>query len=135
MVLVRRSELSSLKRAISRALDDPLSALSGWAFAWLGVGCAATLSLLGIEAVKGNTVHDWVVEANAGFIIVGFFLAAFCGWFAHKQGKSKDAVEKGLHAEIDELNERAPTSLVEEGAPVEIGGAAETSLASSVAAR
>jgi hypothetical protein len=114
MVLVRRSELSALKKSISRALRDPLSVLTSWAFAWLGVGAAAAVSLLGIEAVKGNHVRTWVVEAHVGLVIVGLFLAAFCGWFAHKQSEAKVSAESELHAEIDELDRRAPTSLVEE---------------------
>ena len=114
MVLVRRSELSALKKGISRALRDPLSALSGWAFTWLGVGAAATVSLLGTEAVKGNNVRTWVVEAQVGLIIVGFFLAAFCGWFAHKQSEAKGSAVTELHAEIDDLDNRAPTKIVEE---------------------
>jgi hypothetical protein len=85
MVLVQRAELEGIKRAVTRALKVPFASAANWAFAWLGIGVAGILALLSSVAVHGNHVKSWVIVSEVGFIVVGLFLAIFCGVIAHKQ--------------------------------------------------
>jgi hypothetical protein len=114
MVLVRRSELYALKRGIGRMLNDPSGAASAWAFSFLGVGVAATLSLLALVGPEGNNVRNWVVEAHGAVMFIGYFLAIFMGWTAKKQGGRRKKAHDEVCAEIDDLDQRAPTQVREE---------------------
>lgn len=114
MVVVRRSELAALKRGIGRAVANPVESASGWAFTWLGVGVAATLSLLALVGPKGNHVHTWIVEAHVATMVVGYFLAWFMGRMARKQNKQRVSAHDEVCAEIDELDQRAPTTVTEQ---------------------
>jgi hypothetical protein len=116
MVLVRRSELSALKRGIGRAVADPAESASGWTYSWLGVGVAATLSLLALVGPRGNHVRTWIVEAHIAAMVVGYFLAWFMSRIARRQRAERTSAHDEVCAEIDELDQRAPTSLSDEAA-------------------
>jgi hypothetical protein len=114
MVLVRRSEIHGLKRSAKRAFADPAASASGWAYTWLGIGIAALLSLGALVGVKDQTVSTVVIAGNVIFIIVGFFLAGFLFYFDHKSDKAQETAESDFMAELDELDERAPTTIPDE---------------------
>lgn len=111
MVLVRRSEIYGLKRSAKRAFSEPATNASGWAYTWLGVGIAALLSLGALLGIKDQSVAPSVIAGNAVFIIVGFFLAVYCWWFDHQAHKNQASAEADFMAELDELDNRAPTTV------------------------
>ena len=111
MVLVRRSELYSLKRSITSAFDDPMSSAEQWAFTWLGVGLAGGLALMALLAPKGNKVESWAVSVMACTTFLGLFLAGFMGWSARKIRRGRTTRQQTVCNEIDELDERAPTTV------------------------
>ena len=116
MVLVRRSEITALKRGVARAFENPVESAFTWASVWLGVAVAAGLSLLALLGVEGNDVRSGVITAHAGAVIVGSFLAAYMGWVGHNNRKRRKTARDDLLTELDELNNRAPTQLIEEDA-------------------
>lgn len=121
MVLVRRSEIHGLKRTAKRAFAEPAENASGWAFTWLGIGIAALLSLGALLGVKDQEVATSVIAGNAVFIIVGFFLAAYLWWFGRKNRKDQRSAEADFMQELDELDQRAPTTIGDESKAIAAG--------------
>jgi hypothetical protein len=113
MILVRRSEIRGIRRRVDQALTNPVESASAWAFTWLGTGIAAGLSLGALVGVSGNHVKVGVIAGHCTLIVCGFFLAAFCGWIDRKNRQSRLGQKHDLCAELDELDERAPTTVPE----------------------
>ena len=113
---MRRSEIASLKRGITRALKDPMSNASPWAFTGVGIGVGTLVSLLAVLGVQGQKVSPYVIAAHASLIFVGLFLAVFCGRAAYNQRNVRLECEREMHHELEALNQRAP-SQVEESTP------------------
>lgn len=67
-----------------RELKNPIETASAWAFMWLGLGIAAAFSLLAMLGVQGQHIKQPVIWAHVAAIVVGFFLAGFCGWINHR---------------------------------------------------
>lgn len=110
-VLVRRSEIHGLKRSAKRAFADPAGNASGWAYTWLGIGIAALLSLGALLGVQHQEVATSVIAGNIIFVIVGFFLACYLWWFDRQANKERDSAETDFMSELDELDQRAPTTV------------------------
>ena len=108
-VPVRRAEIEHFAERV-RKLKNPIESASAWAFTWLGLGVAASFSLLALLGVKGQHIKQAVLISHGAAIFIGFFLAAFCGWMNHRlRGDAEDRNET-VACEIEKLNERAPST-------------------------
>ena len=114
MVLVRRSEIQSIKRGVNRAFTDPVGSAFAWATAWLGVGVSAALSLAALLGTDGNDVVPGVIAAHGSAVVIGFFLAAFLFWIARQTKGAREKERDDCLAELDELDSRAPSKVTEE---------------------
>jgi hypothetical protein len=119
MVLVRRSEISALKRGVKRCFESPVESAYVWASIWLGVGVAALFSLLALIGVDGNHVRTGILAAHCAAIATGLFLAGFCWWFGWRNRKKQKMAHEDLVTDLDELSERAPTQIEEEAVSVQ----------------
>ena len=119
MVLVRRSEIAQIRRGVVRALSDPVESAWAWAAVWFGVAAAAGLSLLALTGVEGNHVRTGILAAHWAALIGGLFLALFCAYFGWRNGERRVTGKQDLCADLDELNERAQTTITEAEAPKE----------------
>jgi hypothetical protein len=108
-VPVRRVEIAHFAERV-RELGNPIESASAWAFTWLGLGVAASFSLLAMLGVKGQHIKQPVIWAHVAAIVVGFFLAAFCGWLNHRLRSDEGDKNEAVACEIEKLNERAPSA-------------------------
>jgi hypothetical protein len=106
-VPVRRAEIEHFAERV-RELKNPIEAASAWAFAWLGLGIAATFSLGALLGVKGQHIKQPVIWAHVAAIVIGFFLAAFCGWMNRRLRRDGGEQNEAVACEIERLNDRAP---------------------------
>ncbi len=111
-VPVRRVEIEHFAKRV-RELRNPIESASAWAFTWLGLGIAASFSLLAMVGVEGQHIRQAVVIAHVAAIVVGFFLSAFCGWINHRLRGDAKVRNETVACEIEKLNERAPSASAE----------------------
>ena len=117
MVLVRRSEIGTLKRGVKRAFENPVESAYAWASVWFGVGVTAAFSLVALLSVEGGSkVSPGVIAAHAAAAAAALFLAAFLGWYAKKNRASRKTAHDDLITDLHELSERAPTRIDDEPA-------------------
>lgn len=133
MVLVRRSEISTLKRGVKRCFESPAESAYAWASVWLGVGVAALFSLLALLGVKGNHVRTGILAAICASVVIGLFLAVFCAWFGRKNRKKQKMSHDDLLTDLNELSERAPTQIEEEAVQSACRGLSDSSSVASEA--
>jgi hypothetical protein len=107
-VPVRRAEIAHFAERV-RELGNPIESASAWAFTWLGLGIAAIFSLLAMLGVQGQHIKQPVIWAHVAAIVIGLFLAAFCGWLSRRLRKDEDTKNEVVACEIEKLNERAPS--------------------------
>ena len=105
-VPVRRIEIKRFAEQI-RELENPIEAASAWAFTWLGLGIAASLSLVALLGVQGQHIKQPVIWAHVAAIVIGYFLAIFCGWLNRRLRKDGADKHETVAREIEELNDRA----------------------------
>jgi hypothetical protein len=116
MVLVRRSEIESLKRGVRRAFENPVENASTWAGIWLGVAVTALFSLVALVSVKDNKVNDYVISGHVAAIVSGIFLAGFLAYIHRKTRTNSKSGHEDVIKDLDELLERAPTQVVDDDA-------------------
>lgn len=114
MVLVRRSEIESLKRAVKRAFDNPIENANAWASAWLGVAVTAAFSLIALIAVKDNEINEYILSGHVATIVGAGFLAGYLTYLGKKNRKKTETGHEDVVKDLDELLERAPTQIEEE---------------------
>jgi hypothetical protein len=118
MVLVRRSEIGTLKRGVKRAFENPVESAYAWASVWLGVGVTAAFSLAALLSVEGGSkVSAGVISAHAAAAAAALFLAGFLGWYVKKSRASRKTAHDDLITDLHVLSERAPTRIDEGGHP------------------
>lgn len=108
-VPVRRAEIEHFAERV-RELGNPIESAGAWAFTWLGLGVAASISLLAILGVKGQHIKQPVIWAHVAAIVIGLFLAAFCGWLNRRLRSDEGDRNETVACEIEKLNERAPSA-------------------------
>jgi hypothetical protein len=113
MVPVSRNEIAKLKRGVQRAFSNPVESSFTWAAIWLGVAMTAGVSLAGLLGVKGNHVKTWVLDAHWIAVSCGTFLTLYCGYYGWRGRKGRKVNRDDLLADLDHLNERAPTTVAE----------------------
>ena len=77
----------------------------------MGAGIGAAVSLGALLGTDGNHVLPGVIAGHAALITVGFFLAAWCHWFDKRVRGAKSSAKDAVIAELQELDERAPTTV------------------------
>lgn len=108
---MRRSEIYGLRRTAKRVFANPAGGGWGWMSVWLGIGFSASLSLGALLGVKDQTVAVSIIAGHVALIFVGFFLAIYLGLTSRRARGLRGTAEDEFLAELDQLDERAPSTL------------------------
>src|SRR5437867_942463 len=84
MIGVRRDEVRRLKARVGRLkkrLKHPLADATTWAAAFFGIAVAAGLGLIGLVAIKGQTLRSWVVPAVWAVLAGALIMCLLCLMF------------------------------------------------------
>jgi hypothetical protein len=123
VVLVRRSEISSLKRGVKRCFENPVESAYLWASVWAGVAASALFSLVALIAVKSNHVSAGVIAGHIAAVIAAGFLATYLAYLGNKNKERTEAAHKDVIADLHELSERAPTQIPDKGVQPSVNSA------------